>query len=238
MVYMKKVLINVFIVVIAVTLFFSDKTVLASAINVNVSLPSFSVTLNGNEINNSYSRYPLIVYKNITYFPMTYEGCRCLGLETKWNQKDRLEINKTNISFPFEEYKTNQRNYNNYTAAIPEFNVKINGKTVDKESAEYPLLSFRDVTYFPLTWEYGVNQFGWYYRFDSVNGLVINSVNAAPKLLELNDYLYEDGSYGQFIVNGDYILYGKQGCNISDSFEQFENQQKNISAARKLYFGG
>ncbi len=235
---MKRKLIYAFIAVIAVTLFFSCKTALASSKNVSVSLPSFKVILNGNEMNNSYSKYPLIVYKNITYFPMTYEGCRYLGLETKWDQKDGLEINKTNISYPFEGYKTNQRNLNSYTAAIPEFNIKINGKAVDKNNAEYPLLSFRDVTYFPLTWEYGVNKFGWDYRFDSNNGLVINSQNASPKLLELTDYLYEDGGYGQFIVHGEYIYYtGNKGVIYQAPLNELKNNKKIYQLPINRYFG-
>lgn len=206
---MKRKLIYTLIAVIAITSFLLDKTVLASSKGVKVSLPSFKVTLNGNEINNSYSKYPLIVY-DITYFPMTYEGCRYLGLETKWDEINGLEIIKTNISHPFEEYKTSQRNLNSYTAAIPEFPIKINGRIVGNSNAQYPLLSFRNVTYFPLTWEYGVNEFGWSYSFDSKNGLVINSANAAPRLLELADYFNEDGSYGQFIVKGRlYILHGQ-----------------------------
>ena len=38
---------------------------------VQVTLPSFSVTLNGQTTGNDYSQYPLLVYKDITYFPMT-----------------------------------------------------------------------------------------------------------------------------------------------------------------------
>jgi hypothetical protein len=51
---------------------------------VSVTLPEFKVTLNGEEVDNSYSKYPLIVYKDITYFPMTYNDCRFLGLESYW----------------------------------------------------------------------------------------------------------------------------------------------------------
>lgn len=50
--------------------------------SVNVYLPSFKVTINGVEMNNTYDKYPFIVYQGITYFPMTYSGCRFLGLET------------------------------------------------------------------------------------------------------------------------------------------------------------
>ena len=48
----------------------------AMAANVQATLPSFPVTLNGTVIDNSYRQYPLLVYNNITYFPMTYYDCR------------------------------------------------------------------------------------------------------------------------------------------------------------------
>lgn len=43
---------------------------------VTVTLPTFNVVLNDINIDNHYSKYPLIVYKDITYFPMTYSDCR------------------------------------------------------------------------------------------------------------------------------------------------------------------
>ena len=39
-----------------------------AAADVAVTLPDFPVTLNGTAIDNSYRQYPLLVYKNITYF--------------------------------------------------------------------------------------------------------------------------------------------------------------------------
>nr|WP_312577101.1 DUF5050 domain-containing protein [Sedimentibacter sp.] len=234
---MKKRFIYNFIAVIAVVLVLSSANAFAADKNANVSLPSFKVILNGSEINNSYSKYPLIVYKDITYFPMTFGGCRYLGLETEWDQKEGLKINKTNISYPLEEYKTNQRNLTKYIASIPKFNIKINGKIVDKSNAEYPLLSFRDITYFPLTWEYGVNEFGWDYHFDNNNGLVIKSQNAFPELLELVDHLNEEDRYGGFIVQGDYIYYtGNNGAVYQAPLKDLKNNRKIYQLPKDTYF--
>ncbi|HBV67949.1 MAG TPA: hypothetical protein DEF04_07045 [Clostridiales bacterium] len=158
-------------------------------------------------------------------------------METKWDQKEGLKINKTNISYPLEEYKTNQKNSANYTASIPEFNIKINGKMVDKSNAEYPLLSFRDITYFPLTWGYGVNEFGWDYHFDSDSGLVISSQNASPKLLELVDYLYKENEYGNFIVHNDYIYYaGNNGAIYQAPLNDLKNNKNTYQLPKDTYF--
>ncbi len=57
--------------------------------------------------------------------------------------------------------------------------VRVNGKTVDNSREQYPLLLFRDVTYFPLTWRFAVEEFGWSYHFDGESGLTISNP-AAP----------------------------------------------------------
>lgn len=43
------------------------------------------VTLNGQVIDNKNAKYPLLTYSNITYFPMTYQLSRFMGVETDWN---------------------------------------------------------------------------------------------------------------------------------------------------------
>ena len=64
-----------------------------------VALPEFKVTINGEEVNNSNSQYPLIVYKDITYFPMTYNDCRFLGLESYWKgNAEGLFIETTGVT--------------------------------------------------------------------------------------------------------------------------------------------
>ncbi len=145
---------------------------------VSVMLPEFKVTLNGEEVNNSYSKYPLIVYKDITYFPMTYNDCRFLGLESYWRgNAEGLFIETADVTVAYKPYRTSVKNNCYQTAVIPGFPITVNGKPVDNQKEEYPLLSFRDITYFPMTWNFGVNEFGWDYFFDGKNGLVIDSDN-------------------------------------------------------------
>jgi len=147
-----------------------------AADTVQVTLPSFSVTLNGQTNGNDYSRYPLIVYKNITYFPMTYYDCRLLGLKTDWTAGTGLVIDKNEDYFY--EYRrdvTSSKNARTQTAKLADGKITVNGKVIDNGKEEYPLLVFRDITYFPLTWRFAVNEFGWDYRFDKQAGLVIGN---------------------------------------------------------------
>lgn len=142
--------------------------------NVNVSLPAFKITMNDVKIDNNERVYPIIVYKDITYVPMTYNDSRFLGLETKWNSDSGLQVNKISVQLA---YNPNKGSSNSYleSAALPEFAIRVNGKNIDNKSETYPLLVFRDITYFPLTWRYMVDEFGWTSSFDPNGGLIINS---------------------------------------------------------------
>lgn len=62
-------------VMLTVLLLIIAKAPETSAASVKVSIPPFTVTLNGMVMNNAYRQYPLIIYNNITYFPMTSIDC-------------------------------------------------------------------------------------------------------------------------------------------------------------------
>lgn len=146
--------------------------------SVNITIPDFTITMNGTRIDNDYSKYPFIVYNDITYFPMTYGGCRFLGLETVWQGNTAgLSVDSTGITAAYLPYKSSSKNSGRYHASIPGFPIKVNGKSVDNSKQNYPLLSFRNITYFPLTWEFAVKEFGWDYSFNQKGGLVIDSDN-------------------------------------------------------------
>ena len=151
----------------------------------SVSIPSFKITINDLEINNENSEYPFIIYKGITYFPMTYNSCRFLGIESDWEGNAKgLSIEVTGVTAAYKSYNRGIGNKNKYSATTPNFPIKVNGKLVDNIKDEYPLLSFRDVTYFPMTWKYCVEEFGWEYSFNTGNGLIINSDN--PRVNQIN----------------------------------------------------
>ena len=143
---------------------------------VPVTLPGFSVTLSGQTTANDYSAYPLLVYQDITYFPMTYYDCRLLGLGTDWSAAEGLSVYRSdrNLSEYVREVQTS-RNSKNQRAEIAQGKITVNGKGIDNSREQYPLLLFRDVTYFPLTWRFAVEEFGWDYHFDNETGLTISN---------------------------------------------------------------
>lgn len=158
-------------------------SICASAANnqVAVSIPSFSVSLNELKFdNNDQAKYPLLVYRDITYFPMTYYQSQLLNLSTAWTAEGGLVIEKGDSETPklfSYESVSSQKNSKKQNAAIIDSKVTVNGKVIDNKTEMYPLLLFRDITYFPLTWRFAVEEFGWNYSFDNKAGLRITADN-------------------------------------------------------------
>ncbi|MBQ8391141.1 MAG: hypothetical protein IJX50_01180 [Clostridia bacterium] len=170
-------------------------------------LPVFDVHFNGNKVESTYREYPLLVYKDITYFPMTYFDSRHLGLITDWDgESNTLTISKRNINSILTAYKSENKNTTKNDVSICNFNIIVNRKDIDNKTEPYPLLTFRDVTYFPLTWRFAVDEFGWEYSFDSESGLNINSSNHKVKMLDLSA-LEMNSYYAGFTCDGEFYYH-------------------------------
>ncbi|MBR3995877.1 MAG: hypothetical protein IKI97_11445 [Clostridia bacterium] len=154
-----------------------------ASLDVEVILPPFAVTMNGVKIDNTNLEHPFIMYNNITYFPMTYFDSRFLGIGTNYTAEDGLSI------FRLEDA---QHSYNGLTRQMPNEmsypalksvgKIRVNEKEINNRTEEYPILFFRDITYFPMTWKFCVDEFGWGYSFDFEKGLVINTVVDKAKI--------------------------------------------------------
>ena len=140
------------------------------------TLPDSPVTFNGTPIDNQRATYPLIVYKNITYFPMTWDYASALGLSSNYTEARGLVIEKSNSSVNLVQSVTANNNLNaSYAVSLPYFPITVNGKRIDNARETYPLLLFRNITYFPLTWAFAVTEFGWEYSYNNVIGLKIET---------------------------------------------------------------
>ncbi len=193
------------------------------------AMPSFSVSFNGQPIESHYRQFPLLVYKDITYVPMTYFDCRYLGLTTNWDNDTRtLSINKENITCAYREYKQEIENQKSFAPTVCDFNIIVNHKKIDNLTEEYPLLTFRDVTYFPLTWRFAVEEFGWAYSFDSENGLSINSTNYHTETINLPHIT------GSAIFDGEYYYYNGKAGEENAIYAAFHETEKDAYLLHQL----
>ncbi|MDF2934746.1 MAG: hypothetical protein K0Q90_119 [Paenibacillaceae bacterium] len=166
----------------------------AAETRLTVTLPTFQVTLNGQRVDNRNRGYPLIVYKDITYFPMTWYDSRHLGLENTWSADQGLSVQQSSITAFYHDYASGETNTaSSYRAELADGPITVNGQIIDNRTEEYPLLSFRDVTYFPLTWRYAHDAFGWEYDWSDSSGLSIRSANPQVKDAGLLEYAAGNG---------------------------------------------
>ena len=149
----------------------------AYAQNVSVQVPTFPVELNDVAYDNQRANYPLLVYQDITYFPMTYRMTRSMGLITAWDNTKGLYIAQHDEGLYPEDEKMNGKNKlgGKYTASIADYPIKVNSWSIDNSKESYPLLNFRGVTYFPLSWRYAHDAFGWDIKWDAKIGLQVRS---------------------------------------------------------------
>lgn len=200
--------------VLSVLITFSGITIAEAAQTVQVTLPDFDVTLNGQKIDNNTRQYPLIVYKDITYFPMTYYDSRFLGLYTQWDAKKGLGVYTYDGVSAYHIDATGTKNKKRDFAQVAQGPIEVNSVYIDNKAEKYPLLLFRDVTYFPLTWRFAVNEFGWTYRFDNACGLTIERENVKTESVLLSDgrTSKEINTGFDFAIDSQYLYYqGKNG---------------------------
>ena len=197
---MKKLILSA-IITLALTIALPTATAIAK--EMTATLPDFDITLNGVTVDNETRQYPFLVCNDITYFPMTYYDCRFLGIESIWDDGSKtLTVTDTNLSCAYRDYASEIKNGRYHRARVCDFGVIVNGDTIDNSAEQYPLLTYRGVTYFPLTWRFAVDEFGWkYYNFDKENGLVINSDTPHIESVTL------PGLTGDVAYDGEYYIY-------------------------------
>ncbi len=127
-----------------------------------VTIPDYPCIIKNQDVYYQDSLYPLLSYRDVTYFPMTWGYCKALNLSSAWVEGEGLYIayfpSSGEEELPVYETRSNAKTQ---TATIPTYPIYINGKAMDNRTAQYPLLNFRGVTYFPMTWDYAQGEFNW-----------------------------------------------------------------------------
>lgn len=128
---------------------------------ITVLIPDYEFIIEDTSFYYQDSEYPILSYKDITYFPMTYEYCRLLDVSTAWVDGEGLFIASHPSSFNETPSYPKARNSKYSKAVIPDYPIYVNGEKINQKTEEYPLFNYRGVTYFPLTWRFGTEEFYW-----------------------------------------------------------------------------
>lgn len=221
----------------AIFIVLSSGSAFAASDAVTAIVPEFPVTLNELNVyelsfnNEPDDEYPFLLYNDIVYFPMTYCKANLLNLNIAWSEgtglvieqgdpcvlkevsysRKRLKYAKSwEDRYNYEKYASPPDSGCSYTAAIADMEVTVNGERIDNEGEEYPLLFFRDITYFPLTWRFAVDEFGWGYTFSGEEGLSIRADNFF--YTSKGDSYVKDGEFvtafnETYYIQGDLSIY-------------------------------
>lgn len=163
--------------------------VLAKDNSVTITIPKFKVSVNEDVVDSTVMKYPMIVYNDITYFPLTWDWCRKLGLTSGYTKEEGLYIaNYTSQSQEILDAGNYQAAGSKHTALIPTYPVFINGEQIDNSKETYPLINFRNITYFPLTWRFVVDEFGWEESWNNTSGFKLSTYGSLKEHLPGTHY--------------------------------------------------
>lgn len=188
----------------------------------NVSLPKFTVRANNEVLESKDEYFPPFVYRDITYIPLTHSNAALLGLNLTWSPENGLGIVPLGFSMADHMGSSNVKMHpKNFKAEFYSQKVTVNHKMIDNKKEKYPILNYRNVPYFPLTYRFCAKELGWNYYFGK-DGLVITSNNVKekePRNTEYNkDVAFKDGKtiynfkkpYILIEVQDPYIYYIKE----------------------------
>lgn len=172
-----------FVVLLLAMLFITSSIVMAENKEVEVEIPEYDVKVNGVKIDTEHSQYPVLRYKGVTYFPMTSDYLSGIGLGLKYSNETGLKISKKDELSDLVQLFLGANNVlgSKVKAQIPSFQLEVNGKVIDNSAEEYPILSYKNITYFPMTWRFAVTEFGWKTSWSNTEGFGITIVKEALK---------------------------------------------------------
>ena len=182
---------------------------------VSLTPVDFPIVVNGNKVDNNSREYPFIFYNSITYFPMTYEDCALLGVENTWTAETGNILTKTTPSGQYRSYisPVDCEVAPGTLAMIAENPITVMGNLLNNTAEQYPVLNYKNVLYFPLTYSWG-QAFGWTIDFHPNRTLEVTTADFEKK-----------GSYFIYKIDGDAIETIE--CSVTDeSKNRFYNNDE------------
>ncbi|NEW09190.1 hypothetical protein GK047_24770 [Paenibacillus sp. SYP-B3998] len=198
-----------------------------SSNTVDVQLPTFRVMMNNYNPIPQNESYPPIVYNDVTYIAMTWNNCQRLNLSIDWNGQTGLTIAPKTVGAPMYPNEAQAEHDNDihatYEATIADYPITVNGKSIDNSKETYPILSFREITYFPLTWRFTHDEFQWMTDWSDTDGFTVLTGNKVFGISSItadmgNDLYIHTNVYGTLKLNKS--LQGNVEAAAADSVDQ------------------
>ncbi len=129
------------------------------AFALEATIPQFDVYIGSDKLEFQNADYPLLLYKDITYFPMTYDYIHWLDLTSSWDGSFYIGYHNSNSLYNPVGPASWQSNPKVCEGELARYDIFVNGKQIDNSKEEYPLFNFRGITYFPMTWRFATDEF-------------------------------------------------------------------------------
>lgn len=135
-------------------------------------IPHFKVSVCGNEMNHSNSKYPMFVYNDITYIPLTWGMCNALGITSEFDESGLSLTSGQVKSTVFEPIAAEHiRESDEVDIVDSDITIWIDGVQLEEDS-DYPIKNYNGVTYIPLTWDMA-SKLGVEYTYSEDSGLAM-----------------------------------------------------------------
>lgn len=139
----------------------------------DVILSENLVELNGRRYENADLEYPFINYHGISYIPLSYYGCRMMGINCDWTPEEGVMLSGGGEMAEDIVGKNGMKSGVYQKAKIYKGKLSVNGKVYEYGDTSYPLITFRNVVYMPVLWQTGMEALGIDYKFlraDQIGG--------------------------------------------------------------------
>lgn len=132
---------------------------------IEVQLSQNLVELNGRRYKNSDLEYPFINYMGFSYIPLTYYGCRMLGINCDWAEETGVVLSGGG-EMAEDIVGSNGMMENVFEKAMfYKGKLTINDTTYEYGDTAYPLIHYKNVVYMPILWQTGMEALGIEYSF-------------------------------------------------------------------------
>lgn len=169
----------------------------SAAVEEEPKVSELRITVNGVRVESEYREYPILEYRGKVYLPLTYYDARFMGLVTDWDREAGLvTVYQSNVAGMYRPYSRETANpasvdakvYNGDVRLVNKFaSDSVTDRLIKNSDQNPPLLTFRNITYIPLTEPYtAVLELKCEFAGDSLD---IVSNNYHPEEVKLYNYV-------------------------------------------------
>lgn len=191
----KKIILFIIMSILSTSIIFAD-----TPKQEEVKIFSRGIHINGEKIINAHSLYPYFEYKDIVYFPLTYQNSKILGFNILWDEVTQtLSITTGDSKQKNYEEQWIKQDWNQLLVKKSDVKITINEK--EYVSEDFPILEHDYIVYVPLTYQMITDYFNWDFFFNVYTGIYLSTENSV-----IASSMFNEASYNYYKALADYAM--------------------------------